>query len=67
MLLDLTVGIFELTVTQIFPDIHAFIFILTHAVDIIVLALTQRDIRRELKHVCFICCQQNRVQISEYS
>ena len=67
MLLDLAVGIFELTVTQIFPEIHAFVFILTHAVDIIVLALTQRDIRRELKHVCFICCQQNRVQISEYS
>ena len=67
MLLDLAVGIFELTVTQIFPEIHAFVFILTHAVDIIVLALTQRDIRRELKHVRFICCQQNRVQISEYS
>ena len=67
MVLDLTVGIFELTVTQLFPEIHAFIFILTHVVDIVVLALTQRDIRRELKRICFICCQQNRVQISEYS
>ena len=67
MLLDLTVGIFQLTLTQIFPEIHAFIFILKHAVDVIVLALTQRDIRKELKHTCFICCQQNRGQILEYS
>ena len=67
MVLDSTVGIFELIKSQIFPEMHVFLFLLTHAVDVTVLALTQRDIRRELKHICFICYQQNRVQIPEYS
>ena len=64
MILDSSVGIFELIISLDIPEMHAFLFLLAHAVDIIVLALSQRDIRRELKHtcLCLLCCQQNLLQ-----
>ena len=64
MVLDSSVGIFELIISLNIPEMHAFLFLLAHAIDIIVLALSQRDIRRELKHTSLrlLCCQQNLLQ-----
>ena len=57
MVLDSSVGVFELIISLDIPEMYAFLFVLAHAVDIIVLALSERDIRKQLKHtfLCLLC------------